>query len=180
VARVEEAACLAAARRLQPTRPWSGFVVDVELPDGSGLHWLEDLRRRGCSTPALVMTGLLDRAVVNHACRLNAWYACKPLPIDELMLFAETAGRDHSIEARTAAALGKMSVDHGLSPRELEIVGAHFRGIARDEFLALRDISINTYKTQVKSILRKLSQDSLNEVRDELARVVFGSPAGGD
>jgi hypothetical protein len=53
-------------------------------------------------------------------------------------------------------------------------------GIVREDFLATRGISINTYKSQVRSILQKTSLSSLNEVREELARMVFASSRAKD
>ncbi|MBX9716247.1 MAG: response regulator, partial [Burkholderiaceae bacterium] len=36
--------------------PYSVLLVDWQLPDGSGLDWVRDLRARGVSTPVLMLT----------------------------------------------------------------------------------------------------------------------------
>src|SRR5262245_4669240 len=57
---------------------WDGFVIDVCLGDGSGLDVLATARRIHAGTPAVVLSGNLDRETVNRAAVLNARFVCKP------------------------------------------------------------------------------------------------------
>lgn len=54
---VESAATLKAARaRLSETR-FSLIVLDFHLPDGDGLTFCDEIRRTGCQTPIIFITG---------------------------------------------------------------------------------------------------------------------------
>jgi two-component system, OmpR family, response regulator len=46
---------LAAARALHG-EPWDAWLIDWQLPDGSGVDWLRAQRAGGALTPALVLT----------------------------------------------------------------------------------------------------------------------------
>jgi signal transduction histidine kinase len=88
-----------ADRAIADTR-WSGLVVDVGLPDGSGLDLLERLRVAGDTTPTLVLTGFPHRDVIERAQRLNAHYAAKPLSPAGLEAFARWALQQASVRRR--------------------------------------------------------------------------------
>lgn len=66
------AATVSEAMELLPHHQWTGFILDLELPDGSGLDLLEWLRAQPAfrTTPAVVITAnlLVDDAV---AARVN-------------------------------------------------------------------------------------------------------------
>jgi two-component system, OmpR family, response regulator len=44
------------AQTLAATEPFDAWLVDWQLPDGSGLQWLRLQRQRGATTPALMLT----------------------------------------------------------------------------------------------------------------------------
>lgn len=55
---------LASARASLRGEPFDAWLLDWQLPDGSGRHWLGELRSAGQQTPALLLTardGLADR-----------------------------------------------------------------------------------------------------------------------
>jgi two-component system OmpR family response regulator len=54
--RVDEAATLADARTLWLLQPFDAVLLDLNLPDGSGLSALREARRRGDRTPVLVLS----------------------------------------------------------------------------------------------------------------------------
>jgi len=45
------------ARAALETAPYAAMVLDLMLPDGSGLTLLKDLRRQGAQVPVLVLGG---------------------------------------------------------------------------------------------------------------------------
>ena len=54
--RVDEASSLADARILWRVQPFDAVLLDLNLPDGSGLHVLREARSRGDRTPVLVLS----------------------------------------------------------------------------------------------------------------------------
>ncbi len=57
---VETAARGEVASRLLQTPPWAAIILDLGLPDGSGLDWCREWRRRGQSVPILILTARGD------------------------------------------------------------------------------------------------------------------------
>ena len=54
--RIDEAETLATARHLWHVQPFDAVLLDLNLPDGSGLSALREARGRGDRTPVLVLT----------------------------------------------------------------------------------------------------------------------------
>ena len=54
--RVDEAATLADTRALWQVQPYDAVLLDLNLPDGSGLLALREARRRGDRTPVMVLS----------------------------------------------------------------------------------------------------------------------------
>jgi DNA-binding NtrC family response regulator len=81
-------------------------LLDLHLPDGSGLNVLQRWREAGIDAPVLIITGdraasMIDRALVS----LDAWdYLPKPFDVDQLeRVLADTLRRSRergSIERR--------------------------------------------------------------------------------
>ena len=80
-----------AKKALEDGRTYTGIVLDLVLPDGSGLALLEELRAKHVGTPVLVITGEFNREVVNKAQALRAEYVCKPASADNLGPFIQTS-----------------------------------------------------------------------------------------
>ncbi|HEY3215474.1 MAG TPA: response regulator transcription factor [Candidatus Eisenbacteria bacterium] len=83
--RVEAAARLSSAARLATNQSFDAIVLDVMLPDGSGLDLCRDLRRRGLTTPILVLSakdGVADRVAGLDAGADD--YLRKPFALAEL------------------------------------------------------------------------------------------------
>jgi DNA-binding response OmpR family regulator len=80
-----------ARRLLEQAGPWKAFVLDVGLPDGSGLDLLADVREAFPSTPALVLTGRTEASAINAAFDLDAHYAVKPIEESRVRRFLDVA-----------------------------------------------------------------------------------------
>jgi DNA-binding response OmpR family regulator len=68
---------LAEARRALGTRSrWAGVIQELELPDGSGLELLEQVRAKFPLLPVLVLTSLTDPRAIKknrYACSGGGW-----------------------------------------------------------------------------------------------------------
>jgi DNA-binding response OmpR family regulator len=79
--------------QLMDVREWSALIVDVRLPDCSGLDVLGRLRDVRRDIPALVLTGFPERDVANAAFDLGAAYLVKPTNPGQLRHFLRAIRR---------------------------------------------------------------------------------------
>jgi DNA-binding NtrC family response regulator len=124
------AATGAEALRLAAARQPQVAVLDLSLPDMTGLEVLERLRAACPTTEALMLTGhgSIDTAI--RAIRSGAFdYVAKPCPLDELEVRIQRALERHALSRRatllerglTPPDLGRAFI--GQSPKFLEVVG---------------------------------------------------------
>ncbi|MEI9991952.1 MAG: response regulator [Rhizomicrobium sp.] len=67
------------------------LILDVHMPETSGIELLAELRRQGVTTPVVVMSGRSDHTIALAAERLGATMLAKP-PDDEVLIqIIETA-----------------------------------------------------------------------------------------
>lgn len=78
--RVSFAKTLDEARSAMRATPADGLLLDLHLPDGSGLDFLRDLRKQGDTSrlPVLVLTAEGEDRILREARRLGATLVTKP------------------------------------------------------------------------------------------------------
>lgn len=160
-------------------QPWDLIVLDVSMPEGSGLDVLRDLRTRGSSCPVLVLS--------IHVC---AWYAfrafqtgaagylTKQSASEELVRAVRKVltGRKYippSLAEELAASLsanaGDQPVHELLTGRERQVMCLIASGMALSEIarqLSLSPKTVSTYRTR---LLEKLQM----KTNVEVTRYVF-------
>ena len=102
--RVSFARTLADARALlRAAPPADGLLLDLHLPDGSGLDFLRDLRGEGGTArlPVLVLTAEGEDRVLREARRLGAALVTKPFSPTKLsqriaMMFGDSPAPDEA------------------------------------------------------------------------------------
>lgn len=170
------AANLAEARRLID-RGADLFILDLGLPDGSGIDLIEAIRARGGRQPkVLVLSVLGDEDTVLAAVLAGAdGYLLKDLDtldIAEQAAAALTGGAplSPSIAAYVLRHLRRQEErarpEEGeavLSPREIELLQLLARGYSNKAAAAEFGISPHTIGDHVKSIYRKLRVTSRGE-----------------
>jgi DNA-binding response OmpR family regulator len=167
-------------------------VVDVGLPDGSGLSWCRSARRSGCEIPMLFLTA--RNGVADRVAGLDAGaddYLGKPFSMDELVARIRALGRRGPRWTESARTFGPVLIDRDrrlvtvegerlpLTTRELDIVallawrGGHV--VARDELLEAvwgdaTESAAASLEVLVARIRRKLAEagvhDALRTVRN--------------
>ena len=132
--RIDAAATRAEAESFLLVQPYDAVVLDLNLPDGSGLTTLRELRRRGDTTPVLVLTAR-DRTEERIA-GLDAGaddYVGKPFELAELearlrALVRRSQGGSDRVEVgrlvldRTARRFYVGMVPLDLPAREFEVL----------------------------------------------------------
>lgn len=100
--RVSCARTLGEARSaLRAAPPTDGLLLDLHLPDGSGLDFLRDLRKHDgtASLPVLVLTAEGEDRILREARRLGAALVTKPFSPTKLsqriaLMFGDVASDD--------------------------------------------------------------------------------------
>lgn len=165
--------------------PFDAWLIDWQLPDGSGLDWLRARRLRGETTPALVLTArdrLHDRVTGLDSGADD--YLVKPFAPEEL------AARLRAVRRRSAGAADGRLQAHALTV-DLQARAAFVHGVRADltarewtllEALALRngrivskgelerlvhdgELASNALEVHVSSLRRKLGREAIETVR---------------
>lgn len=142
---VECTVSVADALRSVRAARFDGLVLDLQLPDGSGLDLLQTLRAEGVSTPVLVLTGFGDSKSALTAGRLGVIdFKHKPIMPEEWV---------NCVRGLIANA----------QPSTLPNFGSGYRGVPLKNLSALRGRDLPAY------LVRTLAAPTL----DVIAFVVF-------
>ncbi len=180
-----EATVSGALEQLASHWPWIAFIVDLGLPDGSGLEVVSEIRARDWNVPALVLTGNHDHDAINAAFDLRAQYLNKPVARAQITQFlAWATGRSLRRERLLAGALGSLREDmdtpalkarsgenallarcdlacqYVLSPAEEKVYAILIQGASNRQIAQHLHVSVETVRTHVRHILSKLAVDS--------------------
>jgi len=132
---VDMVACCADARAALETTPFDAVVLDVMLPDGSGLDLLKELRAAGNRTPVLLLTALDE--VRNRIEGLDKGaddYLGKPFDLDELATRLRAVARRGEGRAAPCLNVGGVVLD----PAQLSVaVNGNPVDLSRREFAVL-------------------------------------------
>ena len=137
---------------------WTGFLFDVQLPDGSGLDLLAHARATHPLTPALILTGHIEKSVVNAAYDLRASCVIKPVVTERIEQFLSLAP---SLECRLGRGMTEWVARYGLSEAEADLLRRAALGENHGTIAAHRDTSKWTIKKQIRTLLAKTGDDSL-------------------
>jgi len=149
-------------------------LLDLGLPDCSGLEALEKMRASLPALPVVVVSGSDDTRSVLRALDLGAMgYIPKTSPRDVLLgavrLIASGGiyvpvealrAREAGEPPASAAAASKTAADLGLSARQWEVLGLLLKGLPNKLIARKLDISENTTKIHVSAVLRALGVSS--------------------
>ena len=178
---------------------YDAVVLDLGLPDGSGLELLKRARSRRISTPVLIATAR-DR-VADRIAGLDAGaddYMVKPIDLDELAARLRAVERRVSGRAEPAIAIGDIAIDPatrmgtragqtvGLTARETAVLlalarrpGAMLSRAQLVEALYGWDESIesNAIDVYIHHLRRKLGADVIETQRGLGWRLARGAAA---
>ena len=162
-------------------------LLDLMLPDGSGLSFLRDLRARGSVTPVIILTAR-DR-ITERIEGLNAGaddYLVKPFDLDELSARIGAVARRYAGNPNPLIRLGPLEIDVAsrsifgpggridLSRREWAIFEALLQrpgSIVTKPQLEERlyaldsEVESNTIEVYVSRLRKKLGRDAIETLR---------------
>jgi two-component system, NarL family, response regulator DevR len=163
---VGEASSLSDARRLLPALAPDVLVLDVELPDGSGLDLCRDLKALSPATRALVLTSVESEETIVAAMKSGAvGYLLKQIEGTSLLSAVRTIAAGHSL---VDPSLARRMIDWmgqsteapdelaGLTEQQLRILRLLAEGLTNREIGARLYLAEKTVKNHVTRILAKL------------------------
>jgi DNA-binding response OmpR family regulator len=117
-------------------------IVDIGLPDGSGLSWCQAKRKSGCEVPVLILTA--RSSIGDRVAGLDAGaddYLIKPFSIEELAARVRALGRRGPRWTESVRTFGELTVDRdrrrlAMNGERVPVTGREFDIIA---FLAWRE-----------------------------------------
>lgn len=158
---------------------WRGcLIMDIRMPGMSGLELQQELQRRACQLPVIIITGHGDVASAREAFRAHALDFLEK-PLDEARLFAAIAEAYAQQSADRQQQSARDEFDQrlqALTPREREvmelvIIGHHNRKIAE-----LLGISVRTVEVHKARMMSKLQVDGI----PQLVRISLEASARGN
>lgn len=186
---IHEAASMRAGIAQAAARDYDVALIDLGLPDGSGLDVLRNLRLLRPQTVCVVTTVMGDDASIVGALSAGAQgYLLKEQPqgllVRQLKQMAEgIPALSPSVARRIMEHFkrtGPAAPEDDLTGREREVLGLIGRGLRNGEVAETLGISENTVASYIKDIYRKLGISSRAEASWHAARLGLGeAPASG-
>jgi DNA-binding NarL/FixJ family response regulator len=174
---VDSVATCASARLALRGRKYDAVLVDVRLPDGSGLDLIEVARRRSPAAVVLVLTGSSDHSVIDRALEAGARYLLKPCHTKHLAVVAQEAwARRTAADRRTKLTLERWAKEHDLSNAEVELLTLGAEGVPRSEFSERRNVRPDTIRKQIQTLLQKTGDDTFEGAVNSLLREAVAEP----
>jgi DNA-binding NarL/FixJ family response regulator len=175
---------LAEARRVLAAQRVDVLLVDLGLPDGSGIELIRETHRASADTDIMVVTVFGDEAHVMASIEAGATgyllKRCLPEALAGTVLELRAGGSPISpVIARqllnrfqpARRAPVDETDDSGLSEREREVLLFIAKGFTVAEIAAMLTLSAHTVATHVKRIYRKLAVHSRTEALFEAGRL---------
>lgn len=160
------AECFASAEEFQRIFDSSNpdcIVVDIGLPGMSGIALVEELHRKGDTTPVVLFTGNDDAVLAVQAIKAGAQDYCAKSRGSTALLDsvcrAIKADRGMSKELDDSSASTKRTLK--LTPRERDVLELLISGKGNQQVAELLGISVKTVATHRASLMRKTRSDSL-------------------
>ncbi len=154
---------------------WTLVLMDVALPGSSGIEATRRLKLLSPATLVVILTVFEEPATILEAiCAGADGYLLKEASPEELLqqirLVSEggaslTAGIARTVLdlLREKSGASKPIADVGLSPREREVLDGLTRGLAYKQIAGELDVSIDTVRTHIRGVYRKLQVHSVAE-----------------
>ena len=135
------------------------ILLDLCLPDMSGIDVQAMLRRRGCAVPIVFLTGHGDIPTTVKAMKNDAVdFLIKPVPRVKLLRIVETALAQHR------AVVDRMATFSALTPREREVMTCVIAGMPNKAIAATLGIAEKTVKIHRSRVMTKTAANSLADL----------------
>ena len=145
-------------------------VLDIMLPDGSGLDFLNELRM-ACDAPAIFLSAKTERAdVIAGLTAGGNDYISKPYDIDEFR--ARVMSFLKLIDSVKARKKPSSSISSLLSDKELSVALCAAEGMSNKEIANKVYLSESRVKTCLSGVYRKLNVAEMKDKRNVLSEIL--------
>ena len=138
------------------------IIVDVCLPDGSGLDVAEEARRGSAALPIVVITGFPSREVSFRTLSLGARLLIKPFDKYHIEIIRDFLAGIPSSNIDEYQL--EQSGSHELTSKQKEVLSLAVADYDRQSICERMDISPATLRTHVRRILKRCDAINLQEV----------------
>ncbi len=163
--------CSEARPLLSSNALWSGIVLDLDGLDLDPLGATALVRDAHPLASVLVFASRVTAALVNDLYTARAELLLKPIADTNLLTFAQRALVGGWFpDSRVIAWVEVLARTRNLTAREVQLIAYALGGESREAVLRRLGISVNTLKTQVRSLLRKCAARSLDDLANRVLR----------
>lgn len=165
--KIGEAATAESAMQLARESRWDVVILDLSLPDRSGLQVLTDLKREQPELPVIVLSMHAEDEYAIRALRIGAsGYVTKESAPEELVAALQKVMRGGRYMTPTLAEKIAFSYaspatnekpHHSLSERELEVLQLIGAGKSLKEIAAMLSLSVKSVGTYRARVLEKMA-----------------------
>ena len=162
------------------------LLVDIHMPEGSGLEFVASVRAYSPTTRMIIFTGMVDKETVLRAVDLGVvGFVHKGCTLSELITTIGKASHGELVMPSTllmsllkrlprsgSAAGSNLQVWENLTPRECQILSCLAAGKSSTEIAGDLNIAPLTVRTHVRNLMSKLG------VHSRLEAVAFGLKHG--
>jgi FixJ family two-component response regulator len=142
------------------------LVLDVRLPDLSGLDLQQELAKANIDLPVIFVTGHADIPMSVRAMKAGALeFLTKPYREQELLDAIQHAVEQHRIARKHRADMHLLQERYvTLTPREREVLPLVIGGLLNKQIAAQLGTSEKTIKIHRGQVMRKMQADSLADL----------------
>lgn len=156
------------------------LILDVILPEMTGLELLGVLRQRRIDVPTIVVTGQRDMQIAAQAVLLGATDVIEKPVRGEVVVRAVRRALDSAAQRRAMSRKIQEinALFQRLTPRERQVMAMLVSGLANKEVAYRLSISERTIEVHRRAIMQKMTVKSFAELVRAAALLGFGSSPG--
>ncbi len=150
---------------------WAGCIVDTS---SSNLSFIAALRLRAPTLPVLVALAPHELASINRLHGLSVEIVAKPVPEPNLVGFVQRAFAAGFLpDDRIARMIAHLAAERDLTAREVQLLAFSLGNEPRDRVRRRLGILENTLKTQIRGLLRKCGERSVDALAKNVLRAAL-------